>query len=268
MTSRFAAALRRTARELDLPPHVRAEILLELAADLDAAYEHQCGRGISDAEAAHVAEERILGSPELLRRLARLHAGSPAGRLGGLGTGVTGGLGRVLLVVAVAPALVLAGAVGIGGLLSTPPGPLDLVVPALGIAAVAVVAREGIRLAAGGMPPRERLRLLFLVSLAAPALGVLAAAAGVHAVGADLSTAGPGAAAAVPEVLERLIHHGSVLVVGLLVGIAGGLAWFALVEAAARRAEREAAALLEEGLPARLARPRGIIPLERRRRRA
>lgn len=268
MTTRFAAALRRTARELDLPPHVRADILLELAADLDAAYEDQRGKGMSEAQATHLAEERILGSPELLRRLVRLHAGSPAGRFARLGAGLTDGTGRVLLVVAVAPALVLAGGVALGGLASTLTGPLDLLVPALGVAAAAVATREGVRLTAGGMPPRERLRLLFVIFLAAPALAVLAATAGVHSVAVDLSATGAGAAATITGALERLIHHGSVLVAGLLVGIAGGLAWFVLVEAAARRAEREAAALLDEALPARLTGPRGIIPLERRRRKA
>lgn len=59
---RFAPALRRVARELDLPRAVRSPLLLEMASDLDPVFEHHRSRGVGEAEAARRAEETVLGS--------------------------------------------------------------------------------------------------------------------------------------------------------------------------------------------------------------
>lgn len=70
---RFAPALRRVARELDLPRGARATVLRELAGDLDAVYAHHRERGLGEAEAQRRAEETVLGTTQVIRRLARLH---------------------------------------------------------------------------------------------------------------------------------------------------------------------------------------------------
>lgn len=48
---RFAAALRRVAGELDLPRAARDPLLLEMAADLEAVFEHHMARGLGTEEA-------------------------------------------------------------------------------------------------------------------------------------------------------------------------------------------------------------------------
>lgn len=70
---KFAPALGRVARELDLPRGVRGPLLLEMAADLEAVFERRRACGLGEVEAARKAEEAVLGSSEVLGRLAQLH---------------------------------------------------------------------------------------------------------------------------------------------------------------------------------------------------
>jgi hypothetical protein len=262
--SRFAPALRRVARELDLPRAVRAAILLEMAADLDAVYDHHRRAGVDEEEAARRAEETVLGSSEVIRRLGRLHRGSWRDWSESVGSRLAGGIDLVLLLVGVLPMLVLA-AVVTAGALSTPMSPLLWLLVAVGLAIGCVLAVEGGRLLGGGRGAGRALPLLLVLSVTAPAIGLLALAFGVHATAVLMSTGSPDAAARIAS-LERVGRDGVLLLLGLLLGLTGALSWFVLLNRTAVRTAREVDALLADGATAV---PhdgsRGIVPLVRRR---
>ena len=71
--SRFAAVLRRVSDGLDLPQPTKSRILLEMGADLEDAYRHHRGQGLSEEEAVRRAEESFAVSDEALKHLARIH---------------------------------------------------------------------------------------------------------------------------------------------------------------------------------------------------
>lgn len=246
--SRFAPALRRAARELDLPAEVRASLLLEMAADLEAVYAHHRERGADEAEAVRRAEETVLASSEVLRRLGRLHARSWKRWSAGIGGRLTGGGDLLLLVVAVAPMLVLAATMAVPLVLDAPRSPLTWAVLAVGVGIVGLVASEALGLWHGSSGPalRRRLPRLLLLSAVAPALGLLAAALGLHGLASDMA-AGALEAAARAASIERAGRGAALLALGLLLGIAGGLAWFVLMNRASIREVRELEALLAHG---------------------
>ena len=61
--SRFAELLGRTAARLDIPQPARSRVLLELAGDLDALYEHYRGLGLEEDEASRRVAERSKDAP-------------------------------------------------------------------------------------------------------------------------------------------------------------------------------------------------------------
>lgn len=265
--SRFAPALRRVARELDLPDRVRAAILLEMAADLEAVYEHHRRRGLAEEEAARRAEETVLGSPEVLRRLGRLHAGSWRRWSEEVGRRLTGGADLFLLVVAVLPMLALSAAAVVPLVLATPANPLVWAMLAAGGGIVALTGSKvaGLRRGASGSALRRGLSSLLLLSVVAPTLGLLALTLGAHDVGLTLGAAPPEASAPVAAA-EKIARDAALLVVGLLLGLAGALIWFVLMNRAARMEVREVDELLASGVSF-LARgaSESPVPLARRR---
>lgn len=266
--NRFAPALRRTARELDLPRRRRAAILLEMAGDLEAVYEYHRERGLDEEEAVRRAEETVLASSEVLRRLGRLHSRSWREWSEGTGDRLTGGTDLLVLVFAVAPMVVLAGAVAVPLLLGEPRSLLAWAVLGTGIGILALTAVKAADLLRGTAGPalRRGLPTLLLLSVVAPVFGLLAVAMGLHGMALALS-AGALLETAQLALAERLARDGGVLVVGLLVGIAGALAWFILMNRAFLLDIRELNTLLEDLPPPDLtARRRTIIPLVRRRR--
>ena len=256
--NRFAPALRRVARELDLPKSVRAEILLEMAADLDAAYEHHRRLGAGDGEAARRAEEAVLGSSEVVRRLSRLHHASWQGWLDGIGSRLTGGADLLLLLMGVLPMLVLAAAVA-ARTLTTAAGVLAWILLAVGALIAGVMALE-LRGRTAGLP------LLLVLSAVAPVLGLLAVTLGLHGAASQLAGGLPDTALRI-ELLTQVARDGALLAVGLLLGIAGALSWFVLHTRAATSAIREVDAILAEGPPPVVGHEADdIVPLVRRRR--
>lgn len=261
---RFAPALRRAARELDLPRPLRDAILLEMAADLEAAYEDQRRRGHGDEEAARRAEEIVLGPPDVVRRLARLHAESGRDWTDGLGARLSTGVSLVLLGVAVVPMLLISGSVAVTELLDAPTSPLIWMLLVVGAAMIALLGLEAVRHLRGRRPSGSRLALLLLLSAVAPALGLLAVALGLHSAAIAVSSGSQEVRAAV-ELSERVGRDGALLAVGLLLGISGALSWFVMRSRAAVVAAREADALLEEGSAPDFAARSGVTPLARRR---
>jgi hypothetical protein len=200
----------------------------------------------------------------MVRRLARLHADAGGRGLAGLGARLREGTGRALLLLAVGALPIGVAWVGGSGLLRAPGSPFLWALLPPGGALAWLILRETLRLARGGMPPGQSLVLLGFLSVVAPAVGVLAAASSLYAATVALS----GAAGGEPEPLalaEQAVRGGSVLVLGLLLGIAGGLSWFALTDGARARAEREADALLDEGSGSPPPRVPKVIPLLERR---
>jgi hypothetical protein len=266
--SRFAPALRRVARELDLPRPTRAAILTELAADLESVYEHHLERGAAEAEAARRAEERVLGSPEMARRLSRVHRSSWREWSEEMGGRLTGGLDLLLLLGGVVPVLLFAAAVAVqgvwpgGGSPGASAGPLRWIVLAVATAQAVVVGAEVARVVGDRPVRRARLPLLLVLSALAPALGGLALALGARSA---LMLVASGAGGDMAMAAARLVVAGSTCVVGLLSGIAGALAWFILLNRAAVQADREVDALLSGEAPPPDARARGILSLVRRR---
>lgn len=250
---RFAPALRRVARELDLPRRTRSTLLLEMAADLEAVFEHHRSRGLSEAEAARRAEETVLASSEVIRRLGLLHESSWRGWAEDVGARLAGGLDLLLLVTGVLPVVALAGGVSVWAL-AADPAPAVWAILLIGVLMTAVVATETVGLLRGRPFRRHGLPTLLVLTALAPALGLLALVLGVHRAARDLPSASASAAAAAPAVASApgvqaelaavMVRDGAALLVGLLLGIGGLLAWFALLHREAQRADREVDALL------------------------
>lgn len=256
---RFAPGLRRVARELDLPRRARSTLLLEMAADLEAVFEHHRTRGLSEAEAARRAEETVLGSSEVIRRLGHLHASPWRSWSEEVGARLTGGLDLILLATGVLPVVALAGGVSVWAM-AAGPAPAVWAILGLGVLMAAIVATEAVRLLRGRLPRRRGLPTLLVLAALAPALGLLALVVGLH------RAAGGGQV----ELAAVVVRDGAALLVGLLLGIGGLLAWFALLHREAQRAAREVDTLLEgDGRDASTSPPHDrdpiTLPLVRRR---
>jgi len=263
--TRFAPALRSVARELDLPPSVKAAVLLEMAGDLEAAFEHHRTLGVPEKEAERLAEEAVLGSTEVVRRLVRLHRESWSGWSARVGERIGRGADLLLLLLAVAPMYVLAGVITLRAF-AYPGSSLAWLLLLSGLAVGSLVAVEAGRILGGGRGAGRHLPLLLTCSAVAPALGLLAAALEVHSAAGVL-------AGGVPEpavqgaLAEGISRAGALLLGGLLVGLAGALSWFILLNRDGVRVQREVDAILEDPGSARsVVRTDGVIPLTRRRR--
>ena len=239
---RFAPALHRIARELDLPPAERGAILLEMAADLEAIYERERRRGASDEAAAERAERMVLGSPEMLRRLSEVHRRSWRGWSERTGARLLRGLDRWLLLIGVLPVILVASHVAAPAVLS-PRTPSAWLLVGLALLLVATVAAEAWRVGLRGAAPRAASIVLVLSALA-PALGLLALVSGVYGTAMHrlpLSHMGDQLLLA-----QTVAQHGPAVVLGLLIGVTGVLCWFLLQHLSATRRTREVDALLRD----------------------
>lgn len=241
---RFRPALRRLAAELDLPRRARSELLLEIAADLHAVYEHHRARGLSEDEAARRAEAMVLASSEVIRRLGRLHSRPWRGGVEVLGVRVRGGLDLTLLLAGVVPAFAMAVGASVWSLAAHPSPPAWAVL-AVGALMATIAVKEASRLLDRRPPLRSSLPSLLVLSAMAPALGLLASILGVQRMVIGLGGRGMGAA----DLLVAAAPDLATLLAGLLVGIVGLLLWFLLLELGARRAADEVDALLGEDVP-------------------
>jgi hypothetical protein len=251
------------ARELDLPPAIRAPILLEIAADLEAVYDAELRRGCGEDEAARRAEERVLGSSQSVRRLGRLHREGWRMRSGEVAARLGRGVDLLLVVLGVVPMLLAAGAVAASAL-DRSIGPATWILVALGGALLALVGTETARLVRGLGARGGALAAVLVLSLLAPTLGALIL--GVKFYGAATDPA-PAALAALDQVrvASMIARDGSALVLGLLLGIAGGMAWFILLHRSAALLASEIGGVLEaEGPPPAERAAARVLPLVRR----
>jgi hypothetical protein len=263
--NRFAPALRSVARELDLPPKVKAAILMEMAGDLEAAFDHHRNLGRTEEEAERLAEAAVLGSSEVVRRLGRMHRGSWLEWSERVGERLGGGADLVLVLLAVVPMYALAGFVTLRTL-AYPSSLLAWPLLAAGVAVGALIAMEAGRILGAARGAGRQLPLVLALSVVAPALGLLAAALEVHSAAGALAGGIPEAAIQLAFV-EGMTRAGTLLLVGLLIGLAGALSWFVLLNRDAVRVRREVDAILEDssGVRSEL-QTEGVIPLIRRRR--
>lgn len=108
---RFGPALRRIASELKLPEPARSRVLLEMASDLEALYDHYRARGLDDDEAVRLTEERLVASPAALQQLVTVHTTGYQRLLGRAVGALRLGFDLVLFVLAVVPLLAFSGQV-------------------------------------------------------------------------------------------------------------------------------------------------------------
>jgi hypothetical protein len=261
--NRFAPALRRVAAELDLPAGERAPILLEMAADLETVYAHHRARGCDEAEAVRRAEEAVLGSSEVVRRLAQLHRRRWRSWSESVGNRLSRGTGLALLLLALVPILLVVGAVA-ARVLAGSGNIFTVLLIGVGLTIAGLATTEARRFRRGR--PERALPTLLLLSGTAPVLGLLASVLGLYTLSMELA-GGAATAHTQAALAARLAHDAAVLATGLLLGLAGAFAWFVLVGRASARAAREIEALLEAGPAVRPpAETDGPIPLTRRRR--
>lgn len=71
--TRFTAVLQDVEARLQVPEPARTRILLEMAADLEDAFDHYTAQGLDETEAARRAQEAFAISDEALRLLERMH---------------------------------------------------------------------------------------------------------------------------------------------------------------------------------------------------
>jgi hypothetical protein len=262
--NRFAPALRRTALELDLPPGARAALILEMAADLEALFDHHRAQGLEEEEAARLAEVAVLGSPEVIRRLARIHRSSWRSWSEAVGAGLGGGADLALLVLGVLPMLLMA-VYAAALALTAPINPLVWILLVVGALLLGLMVLETGRVIGGGRGGAGRLPLLLLLAGVAPALGGLILALGARSALLTLR-AGHADAAGQAAVLGRAVGDVAALALGLLLGIAGLIAWFVLRNRIAVVAQREVERLIGVPDPPAVERAPGVIPLSSRRR--
>jgi hypothetical protein len=265
--SRFAPALREMARQLDVPASARAGLLLEMASDLDAVFEHHVGAGATEAEAQRRAEAAVLGSEEVVSRLGRLHRSEWRGWPEAIGGRLLRGSDLVLLGLGVVPVLLLSGSAAARAL-ALGADPLVWPLLALGGAIVVLIPMEVGRVLGGGRGGTGALPVLVGLGALAGAIGVAGATSAGWRATRVLAAADPAPGVA-QLLLAEAARGGALLVLGLLLGMAATLAAFILMNRAAARAASEVAALLGADalstLPAGAAR-RDILPLVRRRR--
>ena len=238
-------ALRRISGELGLPEPARSRVILEMAADLEAMYEHFRARGLGEEEAARRAEDRVLASPDALRQLVLVHTTGYQRWLSGVAGRLRWGVDLLLFVLGVAPFLAIAAlpVAAPAGRAWDDPALWGMVAAGAAIAGLAswkahqlVVQRERstVRL------HRGLASLLFLGAMAPllGAIGFLASLRGLVRMG--MGAGGPAGVAAA----EAIARGGTLLCLGILLGIAAGLVWFVLANRIATIEEAESAALL------------------------
>jgi len=239
---RFAPALRRVARELDLPGSVRARILQEMAADLDAVYAHHRARGVEAAEAQQRAEESVLGNADVVRRLARLHRHSWRVWSESMANRLSGGVDLLMLLLGVGPVLAAAAVLSVRTAAGSG-GTLAWVTSAVGMLLVVALCVSIMRAARHRDVSSALLESLVVACTASFAVGILAVAFGLQATAAALAS-GPLTPPDAAALSARVMRYGTLAAIGLLLTIAALFAWFLLLGRQAARLAREVDALL------------------------
>jgi hypothetical protein len=219
-----------------------------MASDLEELYRHYRDRGHSEADAAALAEQKVLATPETLQRLIRVHATGYARWENRAAGGSWQAYDLALFVLGVAPVLafaVVAVSIQAAGILTHP-----WLWPLLGVGVVVLglCAFKFHQLFLDGRKSAGELRaglfpLLFLAILS-PVLGVTGFLAGAHRFATSQSMQRV-SGAELQLLLEGIGRDASVLTVGLLLGMGAAVVWFIFVNRISAIEQAETAALLE-----------------------
>jgi hypothetical protein len=240
--SRFAPALRRVSATLALPEPARTGVLLEMAGDLEATYAHHRAAGLSEAEAARLAEERVLATESTAERLREVHARGAERWLYGISGRLRNDLEPYLFAITVLPMVVLAVAVQVPQLGAMGGSPWLWAI--LGCLAWLSAAAVGKARQLFGRGPVERAemrdglsQILFLGAIA-PAIGAVGALIHLHRLLIALSQ-GAGQEEALLAMVE-FGHYAALLGSSLILALIAGTIWLFLGGriAALERAER------------------------------
>jgi hypothetical protein len=226
---------------------VKARILLEMAADLEALYEHYRARGYADDEAARLTEERILASPEALQHLIMVHTTGYQRWLSRAAGQLRWGFELLLVVLGVLPMVAISTvmvAAQVRGMISVPfLWPLLILGAVLTVLALWKAFQLFVARVRSTVVLHRGLPTLLLLAVIGPAFGGVAFL--IHLYGISMTVA---ASSADPDVVfaaaEPLAQSATFLGMGLLLGLAAALVWFVLVNRIAAIEQVESAALL------------------------
>ena len=129
----FADVLTPLSARLPLPQPARSRVLLEVSADLEAAYQHYLTRGLSEDEARRRAVEAFDLSDEALTGLVRVHTSSVRRLLDRLSGQARSRWERVVLAVVAATLAVVGGELVVRGGVASAAGPFVWPVFACGL---------------------------------------------------------------------------------------------------------------------------------------
>lgn len=244
--NRFAATLRQLDDQLPLPQHARARVLLEVAADLDDAFEIGLHRGLSEADAEGAALAAFRPSSEAVAQLVCIHGGLLARLLDGVSEQARSRWDRSLVATVAFVTLALTGHLVWDLELFTAAGGWAWGLVCLCAVALVVGVAKVYRLfiAKDHRPRTVRRGLGLMVSLAAVQImvGLGLATVGSYSWLTALISTWPADPAAP---LAKLLHSSALATVALFGGIVTALGWFLLSQRVARIEVEEAQLLLQ-----------------------
>jgi hypothetical protein len=244
---RFVPALRRISGELNLPEPTRSRILLEMASDLEALYEHYRARGLDDEEAFRRTEERVLASPEALQHLVAVHTTGYQRWLSHAAGRLRLSFEAILFIIGVVPMLALAMLAITAPAQGIEPSLLLWLLLGLGTAIGAItlwkVYQLLFRRVRSTAVLHQGLFTLLFLGVVSPVLAGIAFLAGLYQAALAFGRTEPSEVVMLAAA-ERVVHDATLLSAGLLIGIGAGMVWFVLVNRIAVIEQAESAALL------------------------
>jgi hypothetical protein len=244
---RFEAVLRRADTALDLPPQMRARILVELSNDLEALCDAYRSRGLPEQEAVARAAAALGVDSAAADELTRLHQ-PPYQRW----TARLTAAGRVraerILVTVLFLIVVGTGALGFSDMaMLTDTGVLSRLLLVLGVVVAGIGMSLFIRLflAQESRYARLQLRVVGWIAAMAPLIAVVAILLELDGMLGAVATADAWTIGTVIPGVKRAAQAASI---GMTVGLSAFLAWFHLRRRcdAIMRAEAELAAVANE----------------------
>ncbi len=243
--SRFAHSLRQARENLRIPQPARSRLLLELAADMEALFEHYRQEGLDEREAEARTRESFDLSPEALRQLADVHS-PPVGRfLDHLSQQARGRWERGALALVLTPIVLLGIRLVRGGDLLRDAGPVvwPMLLVAFLVVGLGLIKFHQIYLKKDHDIRRLRRGLDGPLRLAGVQLAL-----GFGGMYGDLIRvylqSRAEKALTIPYLAHWLLRNAALLSVAMMAALLGGLVWYLLARRVAGIERSEAALLL------------------------
>lgn len=244
---RFVPALRRISSELNLPEPTKSRLLLEMASDLEALYEHYRARGVDEEEAVRRTEEKILASPEVLQHLIAVHTTGYQRWLSHAAGRMRLGFELLLFTLGVLPMLAIAALTVISRVNGMSPPLLLWTLFLIGVAIATLTLWKAYQLLVRRVRSTADLHrglfILLLMGAISPLLAGIAFLVSLYQLAIGPMSGGASQTALLIAA-ERIGQDAMLLSAGLLFGIGAGLVWFVLVNRIAAIEQAESAALL------------------------